>query len=81
MAKILITKYKGWEIYWEDDRENTLLNPHWIASKGIVSFHYDRTYSLDKIKKHLDGVKDDGMFTNVIKAIQRKYKIEKKQRR
>jgi len=49
MTRTLITRYKGYEIYFDDDRGSTVPSPQWIVSTGYSTLILDGSLSLREI--------------------------------
>ncbi|MHC1572381.1 MAG: hypothetical protein ACXQTL_06500 [Methanosarcinales archaeon] len=55
MTRTLITRYKGYEIYFDDDRESTVPSPRWLISTGYSTLVFDGSLTLEEVKRWLDG--------------------------
>jgi len=55
MTRTLITRYKGYEIYFDDDRESTVPLSRWIIATDHYSISiFDGSLTLEQIKEWLD---------------------------
>jgi len=55
MTRTLITRYKGYEIYFDDDRKSTVPSPRWLISTGNNTLIFDGSLTLEEVKEWLDG--------------------------
>ena len=49
-------RYKGWDIYTDDEREFTVGNPHWVLSRVNQEIYLYHLSTLDDVRKYIDGL-------------------------